>query len=68
MSVVIRWECDHCGRDADITAEEPSRVLSMYMPQGWGQANTGFRTPYKTFCSVTCYEALKDVTPEWRPR
>jgi len=59
MSVEVRWECDNCGRDTYIAAEEPSRVLSMYMPQGWGQANTGFNTPYRTFCSVACANALE---------
>lgn len=50
MSVDIVFICDRCGCSEHVDGEEPSRVLAMYTPPGWGSSNSGFKTPYRWLC------------------
>ena len=52
MSVDIVFICDRCGCSEHVDCYEPSRVLSAYVPQGWGAQNSGHNTPYKWHCEA----------------
>lgn len=50
MSVNISFFCDVCDDREHVNGDEPSRVVSMYLPTGWGMRNNGHGTPYKVAC------------------
>lgn len=50
MSVNISFFCDVCDDREHVDGFEPSRVVSMYLPTGWGMRNSGHNTPYIVTC------------------
>ncbi len=50
MSVDIVFLCDRCGCSEHVDGDQPSKLLGLYTPPGWGAGNSGFATPYNWLC------------------
>jgi len=55
MSIVILWRCVDCAATGEAIANEPSRLLGMYIPEGWSlqrEPDTGTYLVRCDRCSV----------------
>lgn len=63
MSVTLTFDCDRdgCARTDAVDVYEPSRVLSAYLPEGWGASRRTLDSPYLWTCP-SC-RAKRDAEP-----
>lgn len=61
MSVTLVFECDRCTLSEDVDVYEPSRVLSAYVPKGWGASRRTLESPYIWQCPKCI--AIRDAEP-----
>ena len=70
MSIVILWRCVDCAATGEAIANEPSRLLGMYIPEGWSlqrEPDTGTYLVRCDRCSVDHAWTRPDPTTPGNP-